>query len=551
MFINRRQALAGMSSALLLPTATASVDVANEVFEHGVASGDPDQHSVVLWTRVSGQSGSVSLDWVVATDRAMRHVVSGGQTQTSVAQDYTVKVFPQGLPSGQTLYFQFSVNGIVSPVGRTRTLPVGDVDQWVFAVASCSNYPFGCFNGYQAIADDPDVDAVIHLGDYFYEYGADSYGAAEGRRLNRVHEPPHETVTLSDYRQRHAQYKRDAGSLAMHARHPLIPTWDDHESANNPYKDGAQNHQEDEGAWPDRRSVSLRAYYEWMPVREPALGEPLEQRRAHLSIGNLASVFAVETRHMARSKQIELSEYQEEVTTPEAAARFYDQVVGAPNRQMMSFADERYLAAGLAQSVAQKQRWRILANQIILANVVSPDLRDPVFQNAVKDLDERSKRLAADLTAVGTLSLPSNMDAWDGYPAARSRLYALAAEAGARDLLVLTGDTHVFWQNRLLDDKGAPAGLELGTSGITSPRGFGQLGEVAMNRFDALTAAQNDSVDWADGRYRGYIKLTLQQERAVAQFIALSTIESRMFSTKVVREVEIVPKEGSLDYRNG
>ncbi|MEO1326386.1 MAG: alkaline phosphatase D family protein [Pseudomonadota bacterium] len=552
MEIDRRKALFGLTSALILPRCVAAdlrgQSFSNEVFLHGVASGDPAQDSVVLWTRVSGQSGEVAVDWSVATDPGMRNTVTQGTVHTSEIRDYTVKVIPEGLPEGTQLYYRFVVGGVVSPVGRTRTLPTGEVDSLVIAVASCSNYPFGRFNGYQAIADDPDVDIVVHLGDYIYEYDENGYGADAGRALGRVHEPRHETVTLSDYRIRHAQYKSDSGSLAMHAMHPLIATWDDHESANNPWSGGAQNHQDGEGEWIDRRSISLRAYYEWMPVREPGVGESRESRRAHFRFGDLASLFAVETRHMARSEQIDLGANEDSLTSPEAAAEFYKRVVGDESREMMSQSDETFLAEGLKASVEAGQPWRVLANQTILARVVAAPLNDPVFLEATESLEGWLADYARSLIRVGELEIPANMDAWDGYPAARERLYALAAAAGARDLLVVTGDTHVFWQNRLNTEAGEPAGLELGTSGISSPRGLYELGDAANNRHDELLVETNDSVEWMDGRYRGFVKLTLEREKARAEFVGLSTIETRSFDTAVIRFVDIVRRDGRLDY---
>lgn len=549
---NRRDAALGLASAVLLSKAGSayahSTAVANEVFAHGVASGDPGPDSVVLWTRVSGLESDSPVQWQVATDKQFANRVASGTATASVARDYTIKVLPSKLAAGQTYFYRFECNGVMSPVGRTHTLPDGDVESLVVAVASCSNFPFGRFNGYQAIADDPDVDVVVHLGDYIYEYSENGYGGDEGRRIGRIHEPRHETVTLADYRARHAQYKADSGSVAMHARHPLIPTWDDHESTNNPWSGGAQNHQDDEGAWLDRRSVSLRAYYEWMPVREPGIGGAPESRRAHFAYGDLASLFTVETRHMARAKQVEFSEHREALEDKASAQIFYETVVGDPARRMISEDDAQFLEQGLRDSVESGQPWRIFLNQTILAKVVSPKLDDSEFIEATAEVDERSRELVEGLTALGALELPANMDAWDGYPAARERLYALARNAGAPDLLAVTGDTHVFWQNRLMDSEGHHMGLELGTSAITSPRGFSNLGEAAMRRFDALTARDNESVEWVDGSHRGFIKLSLTHEHATADFVALSHIETRGFETDVVRSVDIVRNGDRIEY---
>ncbi len=552
MEIDRRKALLGLTSALILPRCVAAdlrgQSFSNEVFLHGVASGDPGEDSVVLWTRVSGQAGEVAVDWSVATDPAMRDTVTQGTVYTSEIRDYTVKVIPEGLPAGTQLYYRFVVGGVVSPIGRTQTLSTGKVESLVIAVASCSNYPFGRFNGYQAIADDSDIDIVVHLGDYIYEYDENGYGGNEGRALGRVHEPRHETVTLSDYRIRHAQYKSDSGSLAMHAMHPLIAIWDDHESANNPWSGGAQNHQEGEGAWIDRRSVSLRAYYEWMPVREPDVGESRESRRAHFRFGDLASLYAVETRHMARSEQIDLGAHKDSLTSPEAAAEFYERVVGDENRKMISRSDEMFLAEGLKASVEAGQPWRVLANQTILARVVAAPLNDPVFLEATENLDGWIANYAKSLIEIGELGIPANLDAWDGYPAARERLYSLAADAGARDLLVITGDTHIFGQNYLRRANGDSAGVELGTSGISSPRGLYELGDIANDRHDELLIETNDSIEWMNGRYRGYVKLTLEHTQARADFVAVSNIETRNFETEVIRSVDIVRRDGTLDY---
>ena len=214
--ITRRQALLGASSALLVQAACSTTSTrrrnSDEVFAHGIASGDPDPTSVVLWTRVSGFTGSVDVDWTIATDERFRNVVGKGQFETHEGRDYTVNVIARNLEPGRSYYYQFSADGATSQAGQTKTVPVGHIDRLVIAVASCSNYPFGYFNAYEDIANDSTVDVVAHLGDYIYEYDENGYGAEAGRRLGRIHAPRHEIVTLADYRTRHAQYKSDAGS---------------------------------------------------------------------------------------------------------------------------------------------------------------------------------------------------------------------------------------------------------------------------------------------------------------------------------------------------
>ena len=547
--LTRRQALLGVSSSLLLPAGCATNDqpLANEVFAHGVASGDPDATSVVLWTRVSGANGPIEVRWTLSETRDLGRIVGQGRVTTDADRDFTVKVIPGNLVPGRTYYFLFEAAGARSPIGRTLTLPDAGLDELTLAVASCSNYPFGFFNGYEAIADDPDVDVVVHLGDYIYEYDEDGYGAAAGKRLGRIHSPTHEIVSLADYRMRHAQYKADPGSLAMHAQHPLIHTWDDHESTNNPWRGGAQNHQPEEGDWLQRRADSFRAYYEWMPVRDPE-GLPQNLWR-HYKFGDLASLITLESRHTARSEQIELSQYSERMTDPASASVVYNEVVGAEDRQMISAEQEVFVGEALKESIAAGRPWRLIGNQTIMAEVIAADLRnDPVFERIPPELSESAAGLLDMLTNLGALGIAGNMDAWDGYPAARERLYRIAREAGASDLLVITGDTHVFWANELTSRAGFAMGVELGTSAITSPRGFYQLGAEATERYDQLLAAQNQSVEWVDGRYRGFIKLTLTPERARAEYIAISDIESQNYSLDTLRVANIVHDDGSLRY---
>lgn len=549
----RRQAVIGVSSALLLPagcsTSTHHLGViSNDVFRHGVASGDPDASSVVLWTRVSGATAPVSVQWQVASDPEFAQVRAQGSATTDASRDYTVKIIAGSLPPGETFYYQFVANQVASPLGRNKTLPDAGLDELVIAVASCSNYPFGYFNGYDAIANDPDVDIVVHLGDYIYEYDEDGYGSAQGKALGRIHEPRHEIVTLADYRTRHAQYKADAGSMAMHAHHPLIATWDDHETTNNPWVGGAQNHQPEEGDWLSRRNAALKAYFEWMPVRDPGPGGAPEKLWRHYKFGDLASLITLESRLTARSKQIDIGDYDEQLTSVADAQHFYAQVVGDPARRLLSTEMEDYLRVELRESVQAGRRWRLIANQVIMSKVVTPSFADPVFDEIRAELSEYSVELLDMLTRFGELELAGNMDAWDGYPAARERFYQIAKDAGARDLLVLTGDTHTFWENTLADAGGLSMGVELGTSGITSPRGFHQFGSKATARLDELVAQRNESVAWVDGSNRGYIRLTLTKDRAHADFIAVSSIETPDYTLHTMRTTDIANIDGLLRY---
>ncbi|MEH6665476.1 MAG: alkaline phosphatase D family protein, partial [Brevundimonas sp.] len=253
MRIDRRRVLGLIGAGAAAPAASARARqaAAAVAFRHGVASGDPLGDRVMLWTRVSPDraDAAVSVDWRVRPLDSDA-VVASGTVVTGPERDHTVKVDVGGLQPGAGYRFDFSVGDVRSPEGRTRTLPAGGTEEVVLAVASCQLHPGGLFNAYEAMAGLERLDAVVHLGDYIYEYGAgtDDYGMVTGAALNRVPEPAHEIVSLDDYRRRHAQYKTDADLQAAHARAPFICVWDDHEVANDSWTAGAQNHQpRDEG----------------------------------------------------------------------------------------------------------------------------------------------------------------------------------------------------------------------------------------------------------------------------------------------------------------
>ena len=551
--ITRRQALLGVTSSLVLPVAcsqTASkTDVqSGKVFAHGVASGDPDQSSVVIWTRVSQSDEAVNVDWFVAKDAGFTDIIASGSQATNDSRDYTVKATVSDLAPGQEYFYKFSANGAVSPVGRTRTLPEGHVDQLVLAVATCSNFPFGYFNGYEVIANDPSVDLVVHLGDYIYEYADNDYGGDAGRRIGRDHDPRHETVSLADYRRRHAQYKTDQGSLAMHASHPLIVIWDDHETSNNPWMGGAENHDEDEGDWDLRKKASMQAYYEWLPIRDPGVGGSREEYWRHYKFGDLASIITLESRHTGRSEQISYSENPDKLLDAETAQNFVKTVINATDRKMLSAEMESFLEDELEESVASGRPWRIIASASVMARSIAPPLDDAFFAELRKSLDESATDKLDELTLLGKLAVPDDLDSWNGYPVARERFYDIAKDAGARDLLVLSGDSHSFWANALHDAKGAAMGVELGSTGISSPRSIMELGLAGMEHYDKLNAKHNSEIVWAAGQYRGYIRLVIKRDGAHADYISVSDVESRNYDTRTVHSLDIKKSAGTLHY---
>jgi phosphodiesterase/alkaline phosphatase D-like protein len=490
----------------------------------------------------------VPVVWEIAADEGFQKMRGKGEAVAAPSRDWTVKTLARGLEPGATYFYRFRVGDLVSPVGRTRTLPVDALNAARFAIVSCSNYPFGYFNVYDAIARRDDFDAVIHLGDYIYEYGREGYGGEVGARLGREHEPAHEIVALDDYRRRHAQYKSDPGSQAMHATHPLIPIWDDHESSNDSWKNGAQNHQpESEGAWNARRRAALKAYYEWMPVREP-YGSPEAFFRAY-SYGDLLTLAAIETRLMARARQFSYTDILAALQSPEDLARFRNETLWDPSREMLGRAQLDYLDRSFRRSLAAGQPWRLIANQVIMARVNTPDLTPHVSEDDIAAL-EREWAEARAFVELSALRLPSNLDAWDGYPAARERFYDMARAAGADGMIVVTGDTHTWWANDLKARDGAPMGVELGVNSVTSPSPFrpeflgGRGAEYAF-----LVNRENQDVRYLAGEDHGFIDLRIGREAARAEFVAVDTVENRNYNAFVKVAFDIEKRAGGAYFQ--
>ncbi|OJJ18836.1 hypothetical protein BKI52_25020 [marine bacterium AO1-C] len=269
-------------------------------FYHGVASGDPLSDRVILWTRVTPDThGSIQVVWQIATDPKMQNVVNSGTLTTDEAKDYTVKVDATGLQPATTYYYHFSALGKNSLVGRTRTAPTTNVSNLRFAVVSCSNYQNGYFNAYGNIAERNDIDAVIHLGDYIYEYATGEFGYSD--EIGRGHQPSNEIITLQDYRIRYSYYRLDPKLRRLHQQLPFVTVWDDHEFANDAFKNGAENHQSNEGSWDKRKSNAFKAYFEWMPVRTNTLQTNRIYRK--ISYGNLVDLIMLDTRIEGRDEQ--------------------------------------------------------------------------------------------------------------------------------------------------------------------------------------------------------------------------------------------------------
>lgn len=382
-------------------------------FYHGVASGDPLSDKVIIWTRVTPEADStIHVKYYVATDTSFTNIVKSGEVTTDSTKDYTVKVDVEGLSAGKTYFYFFKAIGANSLIGRTKTVPVTDNinGNLKFAVVSCNNYEGGFFNAYGRIAERHDIDAVIHLGDYIYEYAPGQYRDTTLKNRNSNLAPAKEIVNQADYRLRYSVYRLDPDLQAAHQQHPFITVWDDHESANDSYKDGADNHTEGaEGVWANRKALAKKVYFEWMPIRN----HPDQKIYRKVSYGNLMDLFMLDTRLEGRDKP---------------PVNFDDADQG---RKMISQEQFNWLIDGLKTSTA---KWKVVGNQAILS------VYNVGFAAA------RTGNPAAP-TILDSIRLSENLfiDDWRGYTAQRGELIDSIDKKKINNVIIVTGDSHCTW----------------------------------------------------------------------------------------------------------
>lgn len=509
---------AGLLGAGLV-AAPLSARIGERGFTSGVASGEPGAGSVLLWTRYA-TGAEATLRWEVAETQAFARVVAGGTVVASPEHDCCAKPVATGLAPGRWYYYRFvAPDGAVSDIGRTRTLPQGHTERFRMAVFSCSNIGFGWFTAYAHAAAADDFDCVLHLGDYLYEYQAGTYPNAAQVMPGRTVEPGHEIVALADYRQRHAQYRRDPDLRRLHQLYPMIAGWDDHESANDAWEGGAQNHQPaTEGPWPVRKAAAARAYREWMPVSD--------RDWASYEIGDLATLFRLETRLSARAKPFDLGQLLAGKTAPgevEAAlAAFRDGAWRVPDRALIGADQQAWLAKGMAASRRAGKTWQVLVQQVLMGSLRTP-LQVAEWASGDQPAVVRA-RIAAGMAA-SRAGLPMNMDAWDGYPAARGRVFA-AAQAADANLISLAGDTHNAWAFDLAEG-GRPVGVEFGGQSVTSPGFESAFPGIAPDRIAAALREANPALKFADPSRRGYMAVELTPGAATCEYRFLGNVRER------------------------
>jgi alkaline phosphatase D len=527
--VSRRSVLQGLAVGAVATVApvrwfdaeAAAAPAARGVFGYGVASGDPTPQSVILWTRAtpspdatpgSGLGAPVAVRWEVARDREFEHVVAAGNARTSAASDHTVKIDAGGLEPYTRYWYRFRARGETSPVGRTQTAPDRDGRDHALRLAfvSCSNYTGGYFTAYRGIARRDDLDFVLHLGDYLYEYGEgpaapDRYGP---KALAGVRDgvPDHEILSLADYRLRHALHKGDPDLAAAHARFPWITTLDDHEVANNQWATGAENHQANEGDFAARRAVAYQAYLEWMPIRPAPVPDPVPHQGQvrwfrRFTYGSLADLTVLETRQN-RSEQIETpgSTSKGGGFVPAALPGFADPSRHLPEPEQLSF---------LLDNMGDRRfAWHLVGNNVVFSrtNIPGAVLGAPV-----------------DLL---------NSDAWDGYQADQSAVVARAGSlpAAAGDTVFMTGDIHSSWVFDVPADPSTyvagrrSVAVEFVGPSVTSD-GFKEVlgGTAQAQAAAAAVSAANPWIRKLDAVGHGYCVLDVTRERVQCDWWFLSS----------------------------
>ncbi|WP_050906984.1 alkaline phosphatase D family protein [Vibrio harveyi] len=540
MSLSRRDFIKAVSSGAVATTLTACGSDDSDAtptgsFEYGVASGDPTQTQVIIWTRVTTAASYVDVTWQVSRAEDFSTVEQSGTFTTDTSRDFTVKVDVQNLNPSTQYYYRFMVGETTSIVGMTQTLPEGSVDKASMAVVSCANYPAGYFNVYKEILKQHQTesfDVVLHLGDYIYEYGAGGYASEDAARLGREPSKGTECITLDDYRKRYAQYRQDQDLQALHAALPMIAVWDDHELANDAWKNGAENHQDNEGSFVDRRAAAAAAWTEWLPVRENTFSNMLIYRQ--FSFGDLINLMMLDTRLVGRDQSLDY--FSLNAPTMDSIGGLVAQSRSA-DRELLGTEQLAWLMNAFN---SQDAKWNVLGQQVLMSRMELPSsVMLAMFQLFNATDEQKMDALLAVNSAISnyladpssdTIKLPYNLDAWDGYYVERERVYEIA-KASEGHFVCLAGDTHNAWTSELKDVSNNPVGVEFATSSVSSPglEEYLALEPVAIAQMEYTLPHLVSELQWTDIKQRGFMRVTFTPEKAQSTWYMLSSVKDKNY----------------------
>ncbi|WP_337879795.1 alkaline phosphatase D family protein [Rheinheimera sp.] len=525
--------LLGCSSPTAAPTNRTPIE-----FLHGVASGDPQQNSLLFWTRVSPAQplGGVQLLLEVSTSADMRQLVHTELVLAKADNDYCIKVDLSGLSPATDYYYRFRDQQHSSAVGHGRTLPAQRPEAVRMAVLSCSNYPAGYFHAYREVATQP-LDVVLHLGDYLYEYAMGEYGTEQASALGRelAADNSKEMLSLTDYRKRYSLYRTDADLQAAHQAHSFICVWDDHEITNDAWTDGAENHQPEEGSYQSRKLAALQAYYEWMPIRPLVSGQQQSLAR-RFDFGDLVSLCMLDTRIEGRMQQLDYASFSDADQGLDSGS--FLQALQNPERTLLGPQQQSWL---LQQVLSNQAIYQVLGQQVLMAKMWLPAQALAALGKPGPELAAQLHQLAQQGTA-GQKLLPYNLDAWDGYPAERELIYQAAMKAG-QPLLVLAGDTHNAWASSLHSGNGNKVGIELATASVTSSgiEDYLKLDSKALRQLEQDLVQLMDELDWCNLEQRGYLLLNFTASQLTAQWFGLDTVKAARYQSQLLHELKFSP----------
>lgn len=461
---------------------------ATNPFKYGVASGDPRQEGILLWTHVTTKDSieTAPIKWEIAKDSLFENIVQSGNTKAFPKNDHCVKIWVDNLQSNTNYFYRFKYKKQASSIGRTQTLSK-ETDTVRLAIVNCSKYEGGFFNVYDAISKMDGLNAVIHLGDYIYEDGG-GQGAYIPiiKKTGRRHQPSHKLVTLNDYRTRYKQHHKDTMLQKLHQRYSMINIWDDHETANNSWAHGADGHNDDkDGDWETRKSNAIKAYDEWLPIRK----KPNQPIYRSFQFGDLLNLNMLDSRICCRTKQASSKKELDSIAA-------YSSLLG--NEQL------KWLENSILNS---NTIWNLIGNQVLVAQIIFGQKNDYV-----------------------------SFDQWNGYPKDRTRFLNFISKHPQKNIIITTGNVHDAYHFELLHGKDEKSGKLIAhefAPGSVSSGNTGVKKIVKERKQDSLDLVhKNPHLQWFDLIKHSFIIMEFTKEKAQIDFYQVSTVYKTDYTLK-------------------